>query len=149
MTTKFRTDLVNKLLGGGVSVIITTAFNLGAMFAYFSLVSGNFDKYFGFLFLKLISVPIGAWLGWYAQSFTNFAQGQNHQSGDSDDAEQKRSRNAGIFFGSAVLLLLLYPWKSLWTYITLASIGVICIAAAFIFWKFYAKWFPDTKPSLK
>jgi len=135
MTTKFRTDLVNTI--GGV-------FPALAFLAFF-LPKVDYSKgFWSDTFPQVGMIAFGTAISGFVFAFLiNRAQGANHQSGASSNAEEKRSGKASIVVAGLICLVL--PFIQFKDSTVLWVLAAITFCVAGFLWKIYPKWFKDTK----
>jgi hypothetical protein len=127
---KKKTDLVNKLLGSGVSAMIVSAI-------VWAVMTGlrNDDTWLYEASIRIVAAVAGGWIGWYSQIGVNGAQGEKHQSGDANNAEEKRARIGAVI--TAVLfsiVYLIFRTKESTPYVIGLTIGGVTVLVAVLMW---------------
>ena len=116
----FRTDLVNYLVGISGSII-------ALFYLLRSGVRGEWwEKILGYAFYFIAAVAAG----WLLAFGINMLQGQNHQTADSVDAEEKRSIKGAFYTTISITLLSLFIDISQYEWIPKAGVGVFVFAVA-------------------
>jgi len=127
MTTKFRTDLVNYLVGVAVATAVIGGANYIGLGGYLG------DKIITWAVICVIAISSGA----AAAFFINWLQGQSHQKALDANAEEKRSAK-GAAWATIIIAPILIIISSfvkinpnVYGVISLCGIGVFLISFAY------------------
>jgi hypothetical protein len=124
------TDLVNKLLGSGVSAMIVSAIVWVVMAGLRSDDTWLYEAS-----IRVVAAIAGGWIGWYSQIGVNGAQGEKHQSGDANNAEEKRAKIGAVI--TAVLfsvIYLVFRTKESIPYVIGLAMGGVIVLIAVLLW---------------